>query len=84
MEKTWAIVERAVNGRETTLDDKTGEVRRITAITIDRIRAFLLVDGGIASYENLGYPLTWGLWEEHFKIKEFYNFAEIKKRNKGK
>ncbi len=81
--KVWEIIKRVVvDGSQITLEFRPPDDRRITAVAISRIKAFLLVDGNKATYEQLGYPLTWGMWDEHFRIKEFYNDAYKMKKNK--
>jgi len=42
-----------------------------------RIKSYQMVEGGISTYQELGYPicegvLSWAVLQEHFEIKQFF------------
>lgn len=73
-----------VDGKEIDFKHRIESDRKLTAKVILRIKHFFLVDGGVTTYERLGYPPTWGLWEEHSRIRGIYNDALIIKTHKKK
>jgi len=77
-DKVWWVIERwVVKGKTITYDYQPPDEVLLLKQAIARIKAFQMVEGGIATYQQLGYPNCNGVLasfvlEEHFEIKQFF------------
>jgi hypothetical protein len=78
-DKIWWVIEQWIVKKQHQITYTYRPPDEILLIkqAINRIRAFQMVEGGVSTYQQLGYPssngvLAWFVLQEHFEIKQFF------------
>ena len=78
-DKVWWVIEWfTIKKRKIiTYTDRPPDEILLIKKAMARIKSYQMVEGGIATYQELGYPicegvLSWAVLQEHFEIKQFF------------